>query len=182
MLFASPWMAKACNPWPPVSLPRSPAAAMALTDPPIPPLPSVDESDTLTPKSSSHTSSSCGLPTTPNPGVHPSSRATWIYLFSASDLWPAYVFPVLLHASHFARPAKSNSDGRGPWGTDATVRYLYNPYSCRCATPRLSGVYNRPNNGLARPQALWYSTPLPAGVQMTSMLPPQRVLVMAYIP
>ena len=133
--FASPSMAQRCNTYPPVS---SPGAAMALTDPPIPPLPAVDENDTLIPKSSSHTSPSSHGPTAA-PGSHPSSRAISRYLVSASAPRLTYFFPTSLHASHLARPAKSNSDGRAFSGAGATVRYLYSPYSC----PRSSGACHR---------------------------------------
>lgn len=109
--FTFPWMAKPCNASPPVS--SFPGAAMALTDPPIPPLPAVDETDTLIPKSSSHTSrSSRGSLAAPEPGTHPSPRATSRYLVSASAP-SAYFFPILFHASHLARPVRSKSDGRG---------------------------------------------------------------------
>ena len=180
MFFTSPWMANVCNVCPLASSPSSLNAVIALTDPPIPPL-APAERDMLTPRSSSHTSPSfCVSLTTPEPGTHPSSRATSRYLFSASKPLSAYTFPALLHASHLARPVKSNSDGREFSGAGATVRYLYNPYSCRCATPFWS-ERTLPDNEPARPQVLWRLTPLLATRRMRGTLPPRRGPAMAYI-
>lgn len=64
------------------------------------------------------------------PSVQPRLRAISRYLLSASAL-VVYVLPAVVHASNFARPAKSKREGREEAGRGETVIYLKRPYSCK---------------------------------------------------
>lgn len=109
--------------------------AMTLTEKPIPPPPDLEASEISPSSSSSHAPSFveedgmlCSWVSVVLP-VQPKVRAISRYLFSAScGFW--HCLSVAAHASHFARPVRSNIEGRDVEGVFEDVMYLNKPYNC----------------------------------------------------